>query len=1566
MSFDLTGIINRNEYYTNHYLADAFASRTAETVSAWRADARDDEQIKTPWSQLKSIAQKYARLHNRYSERVRVDDRVCADTRDLADLYLQAFGYGNAAPDKINYTDDLAVPIYKEIKKDNGNPYVWILLASSEEFTDNILDGYVVDDKGARADSLTGINNEDLITRIFFANQEPPRFLIFIGFNSILLADRNKWNEKRYLEFDVGEIFGRREETTFQAMSVLLHHDSLCPQDGKILLDELDEDSQRNAAGVSSDLKYALRECIELLGNEVLYDLRVNKGRDLETTPVDASQLTLECLRYMYRMLFVLFIESRPELGYAPMKADVYFKAYSLENLRSVAENIRQDLDNVGDGTYLNDSLNKLYGLIYDGYPTNDAALLQYDEAESLSHTFIIHPLKAHVFDPERTPMLTVARLRNSVLLKIIDLMSVSKGRNGHRRGRISYSNLGINQLGSVYEALLAYRGFLAQETLYEVKRKGDTFDYMDVGYFVKANELEQYDENERVRDNNGRLRTYEKGTFIYRLAGREREKSASYYTPECLTKCLVKYALKELLEGKTADEILSLKVCEPAMGSAAFLNEAINQLAEAYLDKKQQELGQMVDAKDRFTELQKVKMFIADRNIYGIDLNPVAVELAEVSLWLNTIYAGGYVPWFGTQLVAGNSLIGARRQCYEKDQITTSVQGLRWYENAPERVTLGKKRKAKQIYHFLLGDPGMSNYTDKVIRSLEPETIKKIKEWNKAFTKPYKPGEVEMLLKLSKIIDDLWLMQINARQTVENSTKDKLSFFGHEEAGAGCHETIRQRDKKYAEEYKSENKENAGPYARLKFAMDYWCSLWFWPIEKAEELPTRQQFFSDMQMILEGNMLGDSGHVHQYNLFSEDLGDAQAEDLLRMDTLFEEYKEVDLQQLCDTFPRLALAKKIAAQNRFMHWELEFADIFAERGGFDLIVGNPPWILLGWNEQGVLSDVNPMFAVKKLNTSQILAQKINCLNNDEFREDYLAEYEQITGMQAFLNAVVNYKILIGMKANLYKCFLPQAWDFSNKNGVSAFIHPEGVFDDPKGGALREKIYFRLRKHFMFANERKLFPEVHHHTTFSLNVYGGPLKTPKFDSVGGLYEVKVLEQCYEASIVKLPPYENISGFWNEQILKSRILHITQQELAIFSKLLDGTSKWETARLPFVYSQQILSVLEKFIDYRQTIKSIEDNVFTSQMINETQAQNQNLIERDIHFSNKSDEVILSGPHIGIATPFFKCSRQECILNSDYDNIDLLQINPYYSTRSNYSYKFDRYEYNDKLKTTWNISYWDSYRIFSRIMLNPTSARTLVSAILPPYVSHINGILGFAFKDMNTLISVGSLFSSLVCDFYLRATGMSNLRITTVLCFPYIKDVNDDVKVRTLMLNCLTLDYVPLWQELWSENMRKCEWSKQDLRLSNTKFGFLCKEWNMNTPLRDDYSRRQALLEIDVLIAMELGMTLEQLLTIYNVQFPIMHSYEDDTWYDSNGRIVFTVNRGLIGVGFSRQEFEAIKDAPAGQKFYRTITDDTMPGGPVERTIEYVAPFDRCDREKDYETAWKFFEEKYERRE
>jgi hypothetical protein len=130
-------------------------------------------------------------------------------------------------------------------------------------------------------------------------------------------------------------------------------------------------------------------------------------------------------------------------------------------------------------------------------------------------------------------------------------------------------------------------------------------------------------------------------------------------------------------------------------------------------------------------------------------------------------------------------------------------------------------------------------------------------------------------------------------------------------------------------------------------------------------------------------------------------------------------------------------------------------------------------------------------------------------------------------------------------------------------------------------------------------------------------------------------------------------------------------------------------------------------------------------------------------------------------------------------------------------------------------------------------------------------------------------------------------------------------------------------------------------------------------MKTPLRTDYARRQALVEIDVLAARALGMTLDELCEVYRIQFPVLYQHEQDTWYDANGRIVFTRRVGLPGVGFSRPEWNKIKDAKPGKVFTREVVDNWLPDAPT-RVIEYVAPFDRCDREEDYRTAWAFFDE------
>ncbi|HEY8398773.1 MAG TPA: hypothetical protein VIK80_12590, partial [Flavihumibacter sp.] len=231
------------------------------------------------------------------------------------------------------------------------------------------------------------------------------------------------------------------------------------------------------------------------------------------------------------------------------------------------------------------------------------------------------------------------------------------------------------------------------------------------------------------------------------------------------------------------------------------------------------------------------------------------------------------------------------------------------------------------------------------------------------------------------------------------------------------------------------------------------------------------------------------------------------------------------------------------------------------------------------------------------------------------------------------------------------------------------------------------------------------------------------------------------------------------------------------------------------------------------------------------------------------------------------------------------------------------------------------------------------------------------------------------------------------------PILSDVSYQIPlhIRCLSLVALTKSYAELWRDCWKDSFREQRWTitQSTWRINGRElhpgaavlpqdfFQNLTPEWQRDNALRTDYSRRQALLEIDVLVAQALGLTLEELLTIYRVQFPVMRQYEADTWYDQNGRIVFTPSKGLVGVGLPRKArksdlaqgiyygiqsptrneqqialgWEDIQHMTEGA-VTKTFMDDTLPGGPVQRTIEYKAPFFRPDREEDYAIAWRVF--------
>ncbi len=230
---------------------------------------------------------------------------------------------------------------------------------------------------------------------------------------------------------------------------------------------------------------------------------------------------------------------------------------------------------------------------------------------------------------------------------------------------------------------------------------------------------------------------------------------------------------------------------------------------------------------------------------MFSVDLNPIAVQLAEVSLWLNSIYEGAFVPWFGMQLVCGNSLVGARRQVYSKELLSQAKKGAKlWYESEPLRIQPGESRNMEYVYHFLLPDPGMSKYDDKVVKDLAKEYIQKVDGWRSKFALPLEPAEVSRVLILSEQVDILWRAHAEKLRALRETTTDPQSVFGQEDYSEAEITSTEQKDALVRQEGLMAEVVSSSTYSVLKFVMDYWCALWFWPILQSDNLPTRTEYF--------------------------------------------------------------------------------------------------------------------------------------------------------------------------------------------------------------------------------------------------------------------------------------------------------------------------------------------------------------------------------------------------------------------------------------------------------------------------------------------------------------------------------------------------------------------------------------------------------------------------------------------------------------------------------------------------------------------------------------------------
>ena len=1406
-----------------------------------------------------------------------------------------------------------------------------------------------VDLADAGAPALEGVEPVESVSRalsMLLTDEHGPAFALVLAGQWALVAERERWPEGRWLAVNVQLVVERHEATRggeVERALTCLDARSLVPTaEGETWWTTTLEDSAAHTAAVSKDLREGVRSSIETIANEVV---RRRAARGLEPLAQErAQELASQSLRYIYRIIFLLYAEASPELEILPVGTTEYDAGYGLDRLRDLALTELHE-ESSRAGTHIYESLNRLFHLVDEGH--NEHVSTQ-DEAEF--DGLVFRSMRADLFLPETIGLIDEVGLGNAALLQVLRRLLLTKENTRSERGFVSYAELSINQLGAVYEGLMSYSGSFAAERLWEVAPGGDASKGSWVVPEDVMKDLESKDFVTREDEVTGEPRnvTYEKGEFVYRLSGRDRQRSASFYTPEVLTRFTVQQALAELLDqdGRvtSAEEILHLTVCEPALGSGAFAIEAVRQLAEQYLSRRERELGRRVDPEERPKELAKVKAYLALHQVYGVDLNATAVELAEVSLWLDTMVEGLLAPWFGLRLRRGNSLVGARRALYPASQLKKRA----WLTAVPEAEPLsqvaavlddaaGSRHRmggaldvSEKIHHFLLPAKGWGSAVEvpKQVRDLvDAEKLKALKAWRREITKAPNKTQTKRLTALARRAEVLWEMTLRRLRVAETEASRRIDLWGRE-AQAEAGSTVSRED---IEAYLAEP---GSAYRRLRLVMDAWCALWYWPLTTEVTPPSLDEWLGALEGLLgkqvkdakgtDGTLVDASSWAELETMEELELGLAGAR---------------KVQSIIDEHQWLAVVRNVAEAQGFFHWELDFATVFA-RGGFDLQVGNPPWVRPNVEFETLLADGDPWWMLTK---KPSLADRQERLPRTLARPGVLATVldgaAETEVLAEFISDQTVYPIMEG-RPDLYRAFMCQVWEHQNDQGISSLIHMETHFTDAKTPGLRAVTYRHLRRHWQFINELQLF-DIDHHNAYGIHIYGSE-QPPLFLHAISLYHPEtVIRSLKHDGSGEEPGFKDPhTGTWDLRPHSARIGSINEEVLKTWQSVTESDDWRSTPMVSTVNSAAARTLTTLATQPR--IGSLDLHFSTGW--NETTDFQKGLFSKQWGAASW-DDAILQGPHFHVSTPLYKQPNESMKHNLDWTSTDLEALPANAQPVTQYKPAGDRATY-DRLYTHWdNSSARDHYRIAWRAMAANTGERTLIPAIIPPGTAHPNGIFstGSPRLSPSDLVILQAGTSSLLTDFTLRALPKSGIffpDFSRLPAAPIKHPLAARAILRTLRLNCLTDAYAALWAECWDESFVTDAPILE--RYDEHPVG---PDWTANTPLRRAEDRRNAQAEIDVMVAIMLGVPIEDLCTIYRTQFAVLYDYDHGRGqgayvYDANGRQIPTPVR------------------QAWEKRQRPISNEAMPL--AERThihpdskVSYIydLPFRIRDRESDF---------------
>ena len=406
------------------------------------------------------------------------------------------------------------------------------------------------------------------------------RWAILFNGTHLRLVDARRVFMRRYAEFDLDA--AADEADAWPALWAIFGAPGFAACDrGASSLDQLVVASEQHSSRVCRSLRTGVLSASAAV-------LEAVAGRDLSAPALDAA--FEQSLTIVYRLLFLLFAEARQLL---PVWHPIYSRSYSVDALRAAAE---LPANPVG----MWDALQAMARLAHAGCVAGDLR---------------VTPFNGRLFAPSRTPLAERRNLDDAAARDAVAALSTTASDDGAGRERIEYRELGVEQLGAVYETLLDY-------------------------------------EPRAVRSGRRQHVTLERGSTA-------RKRSATFYTPQPLAQYLVRAALEPLTAAAAPEQILSLRIVDPAAGSGAFLVAACRFLAGAYEDALIA-TGACHPADLGPQERASIRRQVAERCLFGVDLNPMAVQLARLSLWLATLSADRPLTFLDHHLLVGDSLIGA------------------------------------------------------------------------------------------------------------------------------------------------------------------------------------------------------------------------------------------------------------------------------------------------------------------------------------------------------------------------------------------------------------------------------------------------------------------------------------------------------------------------------------------------------------------------------------------------------------------------------------------------------------------------------------------------------------------------------------------------------------------------------------------------------------------------------------------------------------------------------------------------------------------------------------------